>query len=316
MTRVLVLGGTGFLGSHVVVACQEHPSVTDVATLRRSDLDLGAADAQEVRDAVEATGCDVVVNATGRLDGSAEELARANLLPTVTLVQALAGLARPVRLLRLGSAGEYGAVGLGRPVREDDPTWPVTLYGATHLAATHVLRAAAAQELLDGTTLRIFNPVGPGGSGPSLVVEVARRLADAVASGSTAISTGPLTSWRDFVDVRDVGRAVAAAAVSPGLPPVINIGSGRATRVQDLVDELARIAGFDGSVLQLAPPTSRSAGVSWIAADISTARRSLDWEPTVPLVTSLHDVWRALPGVRPAPSTPAGASHLPHARTA
>lgn len=302
MTRVLVLGASGFLGSHVARACEEHPAVAEVVPFGRRDVDLATAGPDEVRRAVDATGCDVVVNCTGQLDGSPEELARANLYPTVTLVQALADLPRRVRLLRLGSAGEYGPVGLGRPVREDDPTWPVNVYGATHLSATHILRSAVEQGLITGTTLRIFNPVGPGARGPNLVWQVAQRLAEALATGSTAITTGPLTSWRDFVDARDVGQAVATAATRAGLPPIVNIGSGRATCAQDVVDSLAQIAGFTGSVLQARRATARSAGVSWIAADISTARRAFGWRPAIDLQTSLRDVWNSIPHLHVVPA--------------
>ncbi len=252
------------------------------------------ANADEVGQALLDSGCDVVVNCTGRLDGSPEELARANLHPTITLVQSIADLPRPVRLLRLGSAGEYRPVGMGRPVREDDPTWPVNLYGATHLAATHLLRSAVEQDLLEGTTLRVFNPIGPAARGPNLVWQVAQRLVEALATGTTAITTGPLTSWRDFVDARDVGRAVASAATRTGLPPVVNLGSGRATSVEEVVSVLAEIAGFPGSVLQAGAGPARSAGVSWIAADISTARRSLGWEPAIDLRTSLRDAWDSI----------------------
>lgn len=294
MTVVLVLGASGFLGSHVARACELHPDVARVVPFGRQDLDLAVADVDEVGRAVEDSGCDVVVNCTGRLDGSPEELARANLYPTVALVQALGDLSRPVRLLRLGSAGEYGPVGMARAVREDDPTWPVNLYGATHLAATHVLRSAVEQELLDGTTLRVFNPVGPDARGPNLVWQVAQRLAEALTSGSTSITTGSLASWRDFVDARDVGRAVASAATRTGLPPIVNLGSGRATSVKEVVTALTEIAGFTGAVLQAGTGPARSAGVSWIAADIATARRSLGWEPATDLRTSLRDVWDSI----------------------
>lgn len=309
MSRVLVLGANGFLGRHVVAACAGHPAIHGVVPFGRADLDLLEASVDEAREAVEASGCDVVVNCTGRLDGTPMELAAANLVPTTTLLHALAQMQGRTRLIRLGSAGEYGPVGRDRPVREDDMTWPVTMYGATHLAATHLLRAAVEEGLIRGTTLRIFNPVGPGALG-TLAGQVARRILEAFNVGATAISTGPLTACRDFVDARDVGRAVAAAAAARAeLPAIINIGSGAATPIRQVVQMLKDTAQFHGYVLEDQPAPGRSASVAWIAADVSLAAQHLGWTPTYTLEMSLQDLWDGLVASSPAPS-PDGARLL------
>lgn len=291
MTRVLVVGARGFLGAHVAEAARADSAVSAVLVPGRDELDLQDR-AERVADVLDRLAPDAVVLCTGRLDGTWTELTTAHVGAAATLVDALVLLGRVCRVVRLGSAGEYGPVPFGRSVTEDDPTLPVTAYGASHLSATHLLRVAAAEGLVSGTTLRVFNPVGAGSRGPTLVGEVAARVHEALLLGSRTISTGPLTTWRDVVDAKDVALAAVATAVAPGpLPPVVNVGSGHAVSSRQLVGALAEVAGWTGQVVEDRPAPSRSAGVGWMQADVDLARRTLGWTPRRSLVESLRDVW-------------------------
>ncbi|WP_193315253.1 NAD(P)-dependent oxidoreductase [Nostocoides sp. F2B08] len=291
MTRVLVLGAHGFLGSHVATAARSEPSVDEVLTPTRTELDLDAG-VQPISQSLDRMAPDVVLMCTGRLDGTASELVAAHAGAVATLLDALGGLGRPVRLVRLGSAGEYGPVTWGESVRETHATWPVTAYGASHLAATHLLRAASLRGPVSGTTLRVFNPVGAGGHGPSLVGQVAARIRNAQVEGADEIVTAPLTTWRDLVDAEDVASAAIAAALVPGPPPaVVNIGSGRAIAVREVVTLLAELAGWRGTIREDGPAPSRSAGVGWMQADIALAAESLGWTPRRTLLDSLREIW-------------------------
>lgn len=292
MTRLMVLGARGFLGSHVAARAREHPDVAEVLTPWRHELDLDAGPGA-VSQFLLRKWPDVVVLCTGRLSGTVGELTAAHASAVATVVDAIGAAGRPCRVVRLGSAGEYGPVRFGESVTESDPTWPATAYGASHLSATHLLRAATLEGVVSGTTLRVFNPVGAGGHGPTLASEVAQRIRDAVESGSSSISTGPLTTWRDLVDAQDVARAVLAAALTPAfLPPVINVGSGRAVSSREIVTTLAAVAGWSGRADEHDAAPGRSAGVGWMQADVRLASRVLGWAPQRPLVDSLTDVWR------------------------
>lgn len=292
MTRVLVLGARGFLGAHVAAAARAHHAVGAVLTPTRHELDLDDG-VEAVGAALRRTVPDVVILCTGRLDGTITALTAAHAGAVAVLVEAIAGLTdHPVRLVRLGSAGEYGPVNWGDAVREDDPTWPVTAYGASHLAATHLLRVAVMGGALSGSTLRVFNPVGAGAHGPSLASQVAVRIRRAQLEGKREISTAPLTTWRDIVDADDVARAALAAALVPGpLPPIINIGSGRAVSSREVVETLADVAGWTGQIREDGPAPDRSAGVDWMQADTRLAQRALHWHPRRSLTDSLRDVW-------------------------
>ncbi|QLQ35059.1 NAD-dependent epimerase/dehydratase family protein [Micromonospora robiginosa] len=289
MSTVLLFGANGFLGRHVRDALAPHASLVCPG---RADCDLSTADVAQLTDLVRGVRPTAVVNCTGRLDGSAEQLLQAHTLVTARLVDAVAQAAPGARLVRLGSAGEYGQVPVGRSVSESDPARPLGAYGLSHLTATRLMELAAGR--LDAVVLRVFNPIGPGLPATGVLGRVARLLADARRSGAHRIELGPLHAYRDFVDVRDVALAVRAAVLAPPLPRVVyNIGSGTAVSVREVVNALAAEAGFAGTVAETspAPGAERSAGVPWIRADVTAARRHLGWSPLLDLAETLRAVW-------------------------
>ena len=296
--HVVLFGSSGFLGAHVRTALEQHNGVQGVTCVGRDRCDLVAVGVDELAALLRELSPDVVVNCTGRLDGTACDLVQANTSVTAKLVDAIGEVGTGTRLVRLGSAGEYGYVTPGRPVTEDDPAAPVSAYGVSHLAATRLLEVAIATGRVDGCTLRVFNPIGPGLGEQTLLGRAAARLRAALAAGETVITMGPLGSYRDFVDARDVATAVVAAALRPGpLPGVLNIGSGRAVAAREAVGLLAQAAGFTGEVREEGLPSARSAAVDWICADITRAGTALGWRPEHELRDSVKAIWAQQSGV-------------------
>ena len=162
MTHVLVFGASGFIGRHVQDALVQDSRVDRVTAPGRSRCDLLTAEVDELASLLRQLAPDVVVNCTGRLDGTGYELLRANTLVPAKLVDAIADVDPAIRFIRLGSAGEYGPVPHGRAVAEDDPAAPVGNYGLSHLTATRLLELARAAGRAEAVTLRVFNPIGPG----------------------------------------------------------------------------------------------------------------------------------------------------------
>ena len=109
---------------------------------------------------------------------------------------------------------------------------------------------------------------------------------------------GNLDPWRDFLDVRDVCAAyVACIDRRATLPPgtIINIGSGHARRIGDVLGDLMALAGVAAEV-RAASSRTRSNDVMRTVADAGRARTLLDWQPVVPWSQTLRDVfddWRA-----------------------
>jgi nucleoside-diphosphate-sugar epimerase len=294
MNSVLLLGASGFLGRHVHRALLDHPAVRNVSCPGRDRCDLTNATSEGIAQLLRDERPSAVVNCTGRLDGDATDLMLANTLVTAKLLDAIAATDTSIRLVRLGSAGEYGKVPLRHAVTETEPARPVSVYGLSHLTATRLIHLAAANGQV-GVTLRVFNPIGAGSGEASLLGRAAVQLRRATERGWASVTFGPLSDYRDFVDARDVGTAVVAAVLAQRLPsPVLNIGSGRAVQARTAVQSLARLAGFTGEIKETGAGATRSAAVNWMCADIARAAAILGWRPAYGLDDSIKALWTGL----------------------
>ncbi|MFF4323377.1 NAD-dependent epimerase/dehydratase family protein [Streptomyces sp. NPDC001568] len=292
--RILVLGRTGYLGAHVVDRLRALPGARVFDGGRSPDADFGvdlAADRPErLAGVLAAAAPDAVVNCAGATGGDAVTLAEVNARGPAVLCAALRVAAPRARLVHLGSAAEYGPGEPDTRVAESAATRPVTPYGATKLAGT----VAIASSGLDGVVLRVGNPVGPGAPPSGLPGRIAALLRDAGTDPEAVLRLGDLSAHRDFVDVRDVAHAVALAVTAPGsLPPVLNIGAGRAVPVRELVRVLAERAGFRGRIEEDSGGSARSAQVSWQCSDITAADEALGWRPVHALGDALATLWAA-----------------------
>jgi len=253
-------------------------------------LDLSSASNEDMRRLVSGVEPDAIVNCSGALVGSLDQLTSANVGVVMTVLAAAAGTG--IRVVQLGSAAEYGPPATRAPVTEESPCRPATDYGRTKLEATRAVQEASRLGAVDGVVLRVFNPVGVGIGEQTLPGRAARLIREAIESGSGRIELGPLGAWRDYVDARDVAVAALAAATQP-VPPglVLNVGSGEAVESRDLIGRLARVAGFDGTISEAAEPSGRSAGVSWQQADARAILDALGWSTRFTLDDAVRDLW-------------------------
>ncbi|MFJ6721410.1 NAD-dependent epimerase/dehydratase [Streptomyces sp. NPDC091259] len=328
--RVLLIGANGYLGRYVADRLLADPAVQLTALGRGDDadvrFDLATGSPGALTRFLDAVHPGVVINCAGATRGGARELTRHNTVAVATICESLRRSGCGARLVQLGCAAEYGPSQPGSSTAEDAVPRPGGPYGVSKLAATELVLGSG----LDAVVLRIFSPVGPGTPAGSPLGRLAEAMRRAMQSGDGELKLSGLGVQRDFVDVRDVARAVHAASLSAA-QGVVNIGTGRAVRLRDAAAVLARVAGYGGSLHELDVPhgggqhplahghPGRTQGLpgigaprseataeqlaaapqppypdgcgAWQQADVRTARDRLGWRPRINLEESLADIW-------------------------
>lgn len=251
--RVLLIGANGYIGRFVADRLLADPAVQLTALGRGDDadvrFDLATGSPGALTRFLDAVHPGVVVNCAGATRGGARELTRHNTVAVATVCEALRRSGCGARLVQIGCGSEYGPSQPGSSTAEDAVPRPGGPYGVSKLAATELVLGSA----LDAVVLRVFSPVGPGTPAGSPLGRLAEAMRRAMQSGDAELKLGGLGAQRDFVDVRDVARAVHAASLSAA-QGVINIGSGRAVRLRDAAGILARVAGYGGALNELDNP--------------------------------------------------------------
>ncbi|MFS4097511.1 NAD-dependent epimerase/dehydratase family protein [Streptomyces sp. AF1A] len=315
--RVLVTGGAGFIGSHVVDALREsgHEAVVyDV----RDDPGADVRDAEAVTRAlagVDAVCHQAAMVGLGNGVADAADYVSHNDLGTAVLVAAMAR-AGVRRLVLAGSMVVYGEGrytcprhGVVRPgpravpdldagrfeprcpacgeelapglVSEDAPADPRNVYAATKLAQEHLAAAWARCTNGAALSLRYHNVYGPRMPRDTPYAGVASFFRSALARGEAPRVFEDGRQRRDFVHVRDVAAANVAALeadAAPGVLTAYNTGSGTPRTVGEMARALADACGGPEPVVT---GQYRLGDVRHITADSSRLRAELGWKPRV-----------------------------------
>lgn len=307
--RVLITGITGFAGSHLAERLVEHghevhglahepaPYPYLVRVARRITIHAGdALDAAAVHAIVARVRPEVVVHLAGQAVptlATADPLGaiRINVLGTANVAAAAAAVGAHV--VAASSADVYG-IPERVPSPEDAPLHPTNVYAATKVAAEAILRAHGARTRV--TVLRPSNQIGPRQHPRLAASEFAKRIAEAEAGlAEPVVHHGQLEPRREFLDVRDMAAAYEAAAeLGHDGADVLNVGSGTAVSVAEVLAVLCRIAKVEVRA-ELDPERVRSGVPPVLLLDSTRFRERTGWSPAIPLERSLSDTldfWR------------------------
>lgn len=296
MRRVLVTGGAGFIGAHLVQALvRSGDAVTVVDNLRRGARDRISAlrprgavafiegdvrDAATMREA--ARGCDVIFhlaaqsNVMGAIDDPDYSFTT-NVAGTYQVLRTAVDERVP-RVVFTSSREVYGEASYA-PVDEDHPLAAKNPYGASKLAGEAYCRTFAHCYGLDVGVLRLANVYGPGDTGRVIPL----WLGEAFAGRDLQVFGG--RQILDFVWIDTVVEALLYAG-DEGLSAPTNVGSGTGTSILELGE---RILGVTRSPAKLVRLQSRPAEVTRFVADVSRMR-ALGIEPDADPLAHLCDL--------------------------
>ena len=306
MATWLITGATGFLGRHVLdlldsellrdgrtgdvvlVLGRRCPAGWPEQSFVKADLD----DPIGLRDAIRKVVPDHVIHTAGQTPPSPDDaLYQNNFWATMRLLNALRGLNRTVRVTLAGSAAELGAVPPSAlPVAESYPCARLTPTAAASNSPRS--RGWRSGRRWKWSSLVCSIRSDPDCLEPRLSVSLRRRLTAEVAD-PLPLPVGNLEIRRDFVDVRDVARALIAISLHGQPRLVYHVGSGQSRSVGDGLDVLVRLSGRSVKVC-VDPRRHIRKGPVDSRADIRRIISHTGWSPTIPFEQSLTDLWNDL----------------------
>jgi nucleoside-diphosphate-sugar epimerase len=305
--RVLVTGGGGFIGSHLVARLltlgYEVRVLDNFATGRRSNVDaIGASvelvegDIQSYERASKAiAGCEVVFHqaALPSVPRSIQDPLTSNATNvTGTLNVLLAARDHGVRRVVYASSSSVYGANSALPKREDMPTAPISPYATAKLAAEGYCRSFATVYGLETVALRYFNVFGPRQDPKSQYAAVVPRFIASLLASRAPLIFGDGTQSRDFTYVDNVVDANMLAMDAQSVSgKAYNIACGERVALTGLVDELRGLLGVDTEPIYDEP---RPGDVLHSLADVSRARAELGYEPSVRLREGLQRTIDAL----------------------
>jgi UDP-glucose 4-epimerase len=306
--NVLVSGGAGLIGSHIVDQCLQQPvsqiviydnfvrgrreNLTSALTDRRVHIIEGDIRNREIL-AQAMQGIDLVFHqAAIRITQCAEEprLALEVLVDGTYNVLEAAVNAGVKKVVAASSASIYGMADEFPTSEQHHPYNNRTIYGAAKTFNELLLRSFNEMYGLNYVALRYFNVYGPRMDVNGVYTEVFIRWMERIAAGKPPLIFGDGTQTMDFVYVEDIARANLLAASADVQDEVFNVARGEEISLNQLAETLVRVMGAD-----LSPeygPERKVNPVPRRLADVDKARQMLGFEAQVSIEEGLYNLVR------------------------
>lgn len=262
--RLLVIGGAGFIGSHIVdqLLQEDVAEVIIYDNFFRGRMDNIQAALQDPRCKLFEHGgdilhTDILNKAMEGVDGvfhlaavwllQCHEYPRTafdvNVQGTFNVIEA-AVKNNVERVVYSSSASVYGDA-LETPMTEDHPYNNYTFYGATKIAGEHFFKSMGARYGLNWVGLRYMNVYGPRQDYQGAYIAVMHKILDRVEQGLSPIVYGDGSQCYDFIAVEDIARANILAMKADVSGQCYNVGRGIGTSIKELTELLLELSGSD-----------------------------------------------------------------------
>lgn len=297
--KIMVTGGAGFIGSHVVDMFITHGHevvvVDDLSTGRLSNLNPAATFYQidirspELAQVFEKEKPQVVDHHAAQMDvrHSVEDPifdADVNVLGSIRLIE-LARQHAVERFIYISTGGAVYGEPEYLPCDEGHPINPICPYGASKHTVEHYLYMYHELYNLDYVILRYPNVYGPR-QDPHGEAGVVAIFTGQMLKGDQVVINGDGDQERDFVYVADCARANLLALTTQNTNTVFNLGEGKGTTVNQVYEELKRITSYQLSAVH---GPAKVGETRRIYLEAEKAARDLAWQPTIGLGKGLEE---------------------------
>lgn len=291
MQTALLVGGTGFVGSHMKKILE--PRYKVIATGREADIrDEGQMDAL-----IKAARPQVVINfaaLTTVRETFQDPLNtyQIGFFGTLGLLNALKNNGFTGVLLNVSSSEVYGFPEADQlPIGEATPLRPMSPYSVNKVATEALCYQWSRTEDFKIVTARPFTHIGPGQSARFAISNFGKQIAE-IAAGirEPCIRVGNLHATRDVTDVRDVVAAYSRLLADGESGEAYNICTGKEVRIQSLLDALIELAKMDIRI-EREPLLIRNSEQLRIQGSFEKLHQKTGWEPLIPLQKTLEDIF-------------------------
>jgi UDP-glucose 4-epimerase len=302
-SRVLLIGGNGFIGHHLVHACLAASLSVRIADVAPAD-GWAAMGVEYIQGDYRTPGMldrildgiDMVVHLAHdtlllNLDCNMESEFERNIKPAIGLMDACCSH-HIKKLLFISSGGTvYGKTLENYPISEDARTSPISLYGTSKLMIEKIGFLYHIQKNLPFVVARPSNAYGPGQQAFRGQGFIATAMASAL-EGRPMDIFGDGSIIRDYIHARDLANALVALLCVGQVGEAYNVGTGRGVTLRALVDDhIAPILAEAGFKLDVRYTPARGVDVPYNVLDISKITNGLNFVPAMDLDAGLRDTW-------------------------
>jgi len=244
---------------------------------------LDVSNKTQIEKVIKQVNPDIILHLAASFANDFELAYSVNVESSRNILETVSRSDKPIRVVLIGSAAEYGYVLAGdNPIKETHVLQPVSIYGVTKAWQTQLMNLYASVGV-DVVVARIFNLYGPGISQQLFVGRLQAQI-DRVLSGERdTIELGALSSTRDYISTKGAADQIMAIAKHADSGNVYNVASGEPVTISDLLQRYLAHNKLDRSIVRQADALSSHTGhnVSMIYADISKIRTLLELEQKV-----------------------------------
>lgn len=299
--NVLVIGGTGFIGSHVCDSLlraghtvsvysrhgEKHRNQLKHITYFNGDI----SDTTTLSEAL--IGMDSVVHLASTTVPATSNLnpihdVSSNLIHAIELLELLRKNG-PKKIIFISSGGTVYGEPLHLPVSESHPLNPICSYGVVKVAIENYMNIYQKQYGIESVIMRVSNPYGPR-QGHIGVQGLISAFLNRVKNGQDLIVWGDGETIRDYIYISDI-ISLFDKALSSRVTGVFNVGSGQGFTINQVIDVICKVTSMNPIVIY---KESRAFDVSKIYLDTQKAQEAFGWQVQTDLINGINKHWEWL----------------------
>lgn len=304
--KVLVTGANGFVGQylvskllsngHIVIAAVRADSSIKVRCRNIHITRINLLDINNLTSIINRYSPDAIIHlaAMSNIPDSWDypvETIQTNVIGTMNLLEVVSTTKPYIKIITVGSGEEYGKTANDiKCLVEDDPCQPQNPYAISKFTISQLGGILAKKRNLQLIHVRPFNHFGPGQSRRFVVSDFSYQIMK-IEKGlsSPYIKVGNIENKRDFTDVRDIVNAYYELLISPVLPGIYNICTGKSISVNRILDILMDISTHKGIKIIQDDTKRRTNDITDYYGSNIKLKNTISWKPQFSIESSLKE---------------------------